>query len=85
MKTATELAQDLGIETLLHQERRRKIPRRPEDDDETAEGTHFEAADKLKIELYFNTIDHLHGQLTERFPQTLHDFAYLQPKHMQVS
>jgi len=45
----------------------------------------LDAASKLKVEMYFNTLDRIQEQLTERFPSQLRDFAYLQPIHMQLN
>lgn len=84
LKAATLIANDLGIDSELREERRKKIPRRLADSDDN-EGTHFDVAEKLKVDLYFNSLDRIRGQLDYRFPKELRDFAYLQPAHMQVT
>jgi len=61
-----------------------RAERRLADSDDN-EGTHFDVAEKLKVDLYFNSLDRIRGQLDYRFPKELRDFAYLQPAHMQVT
>jgi hypothetical protein len=81
MKMAADLAKDLDITAELHQERRRKVPRRL--DDGSSASAYFDATEQLKINLYFNTLDRIIAQLTERFPDELCDFAFLQSNNMQ--
>lgn len=84
LTAATLMANELDIDSELREERRKKLPRRLADSDDN-EGRHFDVAEKLKVDLYFNWLDRIRGQLDYRFPKELRDFAYLQPANMQVT
>ena len=45
-------------------------------DDGVGENKHYEPDDDLRINFYYNTLDHLIEQLDERFPAALTDFAF---------
>jgi len=76
------MANNLEINTELREQRRKKAPRRLDDN---PEGSHLDAASRLKVEMFFSMLDRIQEQLTERFPSQLRDFAYLQLIHTQVN
>jgi hypothetical protein len=80
MQKAHALAGTLGIDTELKQERK-KVPKRLDGRDV---GVHLHPEDHLRIDLYTNVVDHISEQVTERFPDQLTDFAYLQPLNTQA-
>ena len=81
MQKAHALAGTLGIDTELKQERKKKVPKRLDGGDV---GVHLHPEDHLRVDLYTNVIDNISGQVTQRFPDQLTDFAYLQPLNMQA-
>jgi hypothetical protein len=82
-RAATDLANGIGINIQLRDERQMKIPWRL-DDATNIQSAYMDPLTNLKINLYFNTIDRLIGQLSERLPPELSGFAYLQPLQMQA-
>ena len=79
---AERVASELNICTEFHPARPRKIPRKI--DDGIGEGIHVNTADEMRIGFYYNILDRLSQQLSDRFPAQLSDFSFLQPKCMQV-
>lgn len=84
---ATKMGDIMGIDTGLTEERKRKVPKRLDYSDRSKDSSAtipVGPGERLKIELYFNTLDRIEAQLTQRFPSALIDFAYLHPDHMQT-
>jgi len=67
LATATEMATELDIDTVVQEERKKKVPRRIDDSDRNTEGIHMDGCSKLKVDMYYNTLDRIATQLTQRF------------------
>jgi len=77
--TATELARKFDIDAELPAERRRKLPRRHDDNPDNAAS--LSPLDKMRTSFYFNIIDKLITELQGRFPDELVDFCCLDPRY----
>ena len=82
IKEARDLATSLGVSSDPPDKRKTKVPCSSDNSVPRSAEVHFNGYDSYKINLYYNTLDHLLTELEGRFPSALSEFSCLQPRHM---